>query len=173
MKRKRKVGKYYKSPYTNPPDTTPIKLRRRSSRINNKNISPPAAPDFDENLQESQYEPFTEVCDSTYIFKNVLIIEKPRNILIFILQNLSRAKRSKPTVVSVPAYFRKWLKEAPPNTLFYFPWGDETVVDRRFWECIVGTGAWSSGWLRDEVRINFCIFLLPHSVEINKNVFIC
>jgi hypothetical protein len=72
----------------------------------------------------------------------------------------------------VPAYFRKWLKEAPPNTLFYFPWGDETIVDRRFWECIVGTGAWSSGWLRDEVRINFCIVLLPNSVEINKNVFI-
>ena len=163
MKRKRKVGKYYKSPYTNPPDTTPIKLWRRSSRINNKNISPPAAPDFDENLQESQFEPFTEVCDSTYIFKNVLIIEKPRNILIFILQNLSRAKRSKPTVVSVPAYFRKWLKEAPPNTLFYFPWGDETVVDRRFWECIVGTGAWSSGWLRDEVRINLYSFVTTFS----------
>lgn len=67
LKRKRKVGKYYKSPYTNLPETTPIKLRRRSARINNKNISPPAAPDFDENLEVSQLEPFTEVCHSVFV----------------------------------------------------------------------------------------------------------
>lgn len=78
----------------------------------------------------------------------------PRNKFICIFQNLERGRRAKPKIVSVPAYFRKWLNEAPPKTLFYFPWGDEIVVDRRFWECIVGTGAWISGWLRDEVRIN-------------------
>ncbi|PWA83029.1 phospholipase-like protein [Artemisia annua] len=125
LKRKRKVGKYYKSPYTNPPDTTPIKLRRRSSRINHENMSPPKAPDFDDNLEVSQLEPFIE--------------------------NLSRARRSKPFKVTVPAYFKKWLNEAPPKAQFFFPWGDENnVVDRRFWECLLGTGAWSAGWLRDE-----------------------
>ena len=69
-------------------------------------------------------------------------------------QNLSRARRSKPFKVTVPAYFKKWTKEAPPNTQFYFPWGDETLVDRRFWECLLGAGAYSAGWLRDEVRIS-------------------
>lgn len=69
-------------------------------------------------------------------------------------QNLSRARRSKAFKVTVPAYFKKWTKEAPPNTQFYFPWGDETLVDRRFWECLLGAGAYSAGWLRDEVRIS-------------------
>ncbi|PWA71869.1 ulp1 protease family, C-terminal catalytic domain-containing protein [Artemisia annua] len=89
-------------------------------------MSPPKAPDFDDNLEVSQLEPFIE--------------------------NLSRARRSKPFKVTVPAYFKKWLNEAPPKAQFFFPWGDENnVVDRRFWECLLGTGAWSAGWLRDEV----------------------
>ena len=36
--------------------------------------------------------------------------------------------------------------------MFYFPWG-ETVVDLRFWQCLLGHGDFSLGWLRDEVRI--------------------
>ena len=56
------------SRYTNPPDTTPITLRKRSSRINHANISPIEAHDFDDNLEVFQFEPFVEVCHTDYIF---------------------------------------------------------------------------------------------------------
>lgn len=58
LKRKRKPGRFCTSPYTTPPDTTP--KRRRSSRINRENPSPPNAPDFDDTLIFSQLEPFVE-----------------------------------------------------------------------------------------------------------------
>ena len=52
--------------------------------------------------------------------------------------------------------------------MFYFPWGD-TVVDLRFWQCLLGHGDFSSGWLRDEVRITVNLFeflalLVPYEV---------
>ena len=64
LKRKRNPGKFNMSPYTTLPDTTPRALRRRSSRINHENISPPKAPDFSDALQLPPLEPFVEVYES-------------------------------------------------------------------------------------------------------------
>lgn len=58
---KRKIGKYNNSPYTKLSDTTPRVLRSPTFRNKYKKLSPPKAPDFDQNLELPPLEPFVEV----------------------------------------------------------------------------------------------------------------
>lgn len=61
----------------------------------------------------------------------------------------------------MPCSVQKFLKENN-GTRFFFPWGNEdTIADRRFWDCLLATGGNKDGWLRDEVRIKSVVIILP------------